>query len=121
MIIDRHETEEYPYDGEFYTTWIDESKPLDQQKEEDLILLKTKCDIQEAQKSDSGNSIKASFNVYFPFDKSVGIKITRGVLFRGNMYGMRVDGMVLGLFPTQLSGCAVYLTDNTSSNLNGSV
>lgn len=76
MIIDRDIMQEYPFDGVFYTYGIDESKPADQQVEEEIIVLETKCDIQGAQKEDSG-VISNAYNVYFPFDKSVGISIKK--------------------------------------------
>ena len=52
MIIDRDIMQEYPFDGVFYTYGIDGSKPADQQVEEEIIVLETKCDIQGAQKED---------------------------------------------------------------------
>lgn len=76
MIIDRDIMQEYPFDGVFYTYGIDGSKPADQQVEEEIIVLETKCDIQGAQKEDSG-VISNAYNVYFPFDKSVGIAIKK--------------------------------------------
>lgn len=114
MIIDRDIMQEYPFDGVFYTYGIDESKPPDQQVEEEIIVLETKCDIQGAQKEDSG-VISNAYNVYFPFDKSVGISIKKGHKFRSKMYGFSItDAIVINIIPTQLGGCAVYVKDNTS-------
>ena len=96
MIIDRDIMQEYPFDGVFYTYGIDGSKPADQQKE------------------DSG-VISNAYNVYFPFDKSVGISIKKGHKFRSKMYGFSItDAIVIDIIPTQLGGCAVYVKDNTS-------
>lgn len=111
MFIDRNLIEEYPFEGSFYKYVIDTTKPLIEQKEEEVLVLTTKCDIQEAQKSISGGNITASFNVYFPFDKKVGINIKRGMTFKGSIYGMEVNGEVIGVFPTQLGGCVCYIKD----------
>lgn len=111
MTIDREMLEEYPFRGAFYEYRIDKTKPLKEQREEEILLLETECDIQEVGKSKSGGVINASFNVYFPFDKEKGINIKRGNTFKGTMYGMEVNGKVIGVFPTQMGGCVVYLTD----------
>lgn len=109
MYID--DMEEYPFEGSFYTYGVDESKPLDEQVEEEVLVLKTQCDIQQAQKSDSGGIIISGFNVYFPFDKETGIEIKRGMTFVGDMYGLEVNGKVVSVFPTQLSGCECFVQD----------
>lgn len=114
MYINRKKIQEYPFKGYFYHIGIDESKPLDQREEETIIDLETECDIQESAKSDTSGAINASFNIYFPFDTSVGINIKRGYSFKGSMYGMEVNGTVIGVFPTQMGGCVVYLTDRTT-------
>lgn len=115
MIVNRNILQEYPFTGKFERQIIDETKPPLEQRPEMVVILETPCDIQEAQKSDTG-VIHASFNVYFPFNKEEGIKIQRGDYFSGMLYGMLVDGVVTGVFPTQMGGCQVYLTDNTSGN-----
>lgn len=115
MIIDRNIMQEYPFDGVFYTKGIDESKPLDEQEEEDIVILETKCDIQGAQTEDTG-VISNAYNVYFPFDKNIGVSIKKGNLFKGSMYGVSIkDAVVVDVIPTQLGGCAVYVKDNTTS------
>lgn len=112
MIIDRHIMQEYPFHGVFYTYGIDESLPLDQREEKEIILLETKCDIQGAQKEDSG-VISNAFNVYFPFDKSVGVNIKKGINFRGDMYGISIrNAVVVDVIPNQLGGCEVYVKEN---------
>ena len=111
MFIDRNEIEEYPYDGTFYTMQksdADNGDPLAETTEE-VVLLNTKCDIQEANKNMSGDAIISYYNVYFPFDKETGINISRGVKFRGSAYGMNVDGTVVAPIPSQLGGCSVYI------------
>lgn len=111
MDIDMSLLEEYPFNGSFYTYGVDESKPLEEQHDEEILVLETECDIQEVTNSDSGGNITASFEVFFPFDKSEGIAIKRGMIFKGNMYGLDVNGEVVGVFPTQLGGCTCYIKD----------
>lgn len=113
MFIDHDILQEYPFDGAFYTSEIDYSKPLDEQKEEEVLVLETKCDIQESGKS-LGATITATYAVYFPFDMKTGIKIKNGMEFRGDIYGLRVNGIVGGIFPSQLGGCVVYVVDKNS-------
>lgn len=113
MYIDRFETEEYPFEGEFYKKEIDKTLPPSEWVEKEVVILSTKCDIQESakQKSAASGFASVSFNIYFPFDKDCGIEIKKGMFFRGSMYNMEVEGEVIGLFPTQLGGCAVYIKD----------
>lgn len=113
MYIERDILEEYPFDGAFYTFGIDESKPLDEQVEEEILLFETKCDIQESTSTLAGGANTATFDIYFPFDKKTGVNLKRGDTFKGSFYGVKVDGMVDGIFPTQLGGCAVHLTDKS--------
>lgn len=114
MIIDREIFQEYPFEGKFYTTMIDKTKPRDEWKEEEVVILETKCDIQGAQKEDGG-VISNSYNVYFPFDIKEGIKVRKGHKFDGSMYGMTISNAdVIDVVPNQLGGCAVYVKDNTN-------
>lgn len=110
MFIDRNDISEYPFKGRFVTYTTDESKPLDEQTEVEVEVLSTVCDIQPAQKTDAGG-IRASFEIYFPFDKEKGINIKRGMTFIGSMYGLAVNGVVIDVAPSQLGGCVAYLTD----------
>lgn len=111
MITDRSLLEEYPFDGYFYESGVDETLPIEEQTDEERLVMYTECDIQESGKSQSFGNIKVSFNIYFPFDKNEGINIKRGMIFRGNMYGMEVNGVVVGVCPTQMGGCACYISD----------
>ncbi len=115
MIIDRHQIKEYPFTGAFYNKIIDKTKPRKEWKEEEVLVLETVCDIQESKRSNSG-VISDSFDVYFPFDTTKNMEIHRGMIFKGRMYGLFVDGMVLSVFPTQLGGCHVYITDYTNGD-----
>lgn len=112
MLLNRNKLKEYPFFGKFYFFRVkDESKPLHEREEEEVILLETACDIQESSKTDSAGMIKASFDVYFPFDGE-DIQIKRGHFFAGSMYGLEVNGKILGIVPTQMGGCVAYLTDS---------
>lgn len=113
MYIERGILEEYPFDGAFYTSKVDESKPLNQQVEEEVLLFETKCDIQESTSNAVGGVITGTFNVYFPFDKQKGVGVKRGDIFRGFFYGVDVVGIVDGIAPSQLGGCKVRLVDRT--------
>lgn len=108
--IDRN-ISEYPHEGHFYALTVDTSLPLDEREASETVILDTECDIQEAGSSVSGGIANASFSVYFPFDSEGEMPVRRGHLFKGRMYGMDVDGEVIGVFPTQLGGCVAYLKD----------
>lgn len=114
MVIDNEPLVEYPFKGSFYKIGIDYTKPPSQQVEEEILVLETDCDIQEAQKSDTSGNVVSTFNVYFPFDKNGEVGIQKGMIFRGSLYGVDVEGEIIGLFPTQMGGCAVYLKDRKS-------
>lgn len=103
---------DYPFDGVFYEVFIDKTKPLNQQKDEKKILFETKCDIQESTHAWSNNLIWAKYAIYFPFDvEKDSIKIKSGDYFEGNIYGLTVNGKVVGVFPSQLGGVTVYVQD----------
>lgn len=110
MAIDRSLLEEYPFEGDFYRTKSSGSGLLDRDQE-DVILLHTKCDIQESSRSNVHGFANATFGVYFPIDKVTDIEIKRGDSFRGSVYGMKVAGEVTGVFPSQLGGCVAYVKE----------
>lgn len=112
MYTNRFQLEEYPYRGVFYTVTIDESKPLDQQVETRKVLLTTQCDIVESSHTRTSDAIWSDFTIFFPFDNETDkIKIKVGNLFEANVHGMKVDGKVIGIFPSQLGGVTVYIQD----------
>lgn len=114
MVYDSSLIEEFPFMGTFYRRHIDMTKPLKERVVEEEILLETECDIQEATTSDNVGINTAIFNVYFPFDLEEGIvDLKRGDAFRGEMYGVEVNGEIDGIFPSQLGGCKVHLKDFT--------
>lgn len=123
--IDRHEIEEYPFTGEFYTSTVDMTKPLDERGETEVVVLSTVCDITEASHERYGGFVTAVYSIFVPFDKSAEdpIPVNRGMMFRANDYGVLVAGKVAGVFPSQLGGFVAYVevTDvqGSSSQNNG--
>lgn len=114
MYIDRNALEEYPFCGCFYRKEIaDTTLPPSEWMEHEVVILTTKCDIQESSKSKSGSDgfISVRYEIYFAFDKEQGVKVRKGDFFRGQMYGVEVCGEVIGISPTQLGGCEVTIKD----------
>lgn len=112
MYIDHNKLQDFPYFGQFYRIGIDESKPLDEQVEERIVIFETECDITESSHSWSNNFIWAKYAIYFPYDKEPDtIKVQLGDLFEANVYGLTVNGKVVGVFPSQLGGITVYVQD----------
>ena len=110
--IEHDKLSDYPYFGQFFRMGIDESKPLDEQFEEKIVVFETKCDITESSHSWSRNFIWAKYAIYFPFDKEgYEIMVRMGDLFEANMHGLIVNGKVVGVFPSQLAGVTVYIQD----------
>lgn len=129
MYIDRNELQEYPFEGEFYTTEIatkryDEQSqkwvpiPLDEQTETEVSILKTCCDITEASHARVNGFIKAMYSIFVPFCKKCQtIDVNRGVLFRAWQYGVLVKGKVEGVFPSQLGGYVCYVQADEIANM----
>lgn len=112
MYRDYNEINEYPFHATFYRIGVDESKPLDEQVQKEIVVFETKCDITESSHTRNNNFISASFVIYFPFNKEKEqILVKRGDLVRANQYGLLVDGKVVGVFPSQLGGCTIYIQD----------
>lgn len=110
--IEHNKLQDYPYFGQFFRIEIDESKPLDEQIEERVVIFETDCDITESSHSWSRNFIWAKYAVYFPFDKDTEeIEVKLGDLFEADMHGLIVNGKVVGVFPSQLGGVTVYVQD----------
>lgn len=116
MFTDRNSHIEFEYKGTFYR--IDDYKSPDgdlidsNQNEEETVILETMCDIQETRKAFATDVIKKEYTVYFPFKADDGLPpaLKPGIYFRSEMYGMAVDGMVTGVYPTQMGGCTAYVT-----------
>lgn len=114
MIVDRTLLEEYPYYGEFYRVYYDDSGDLKDQGDKEELVLATECDILESARSTAHGFSSATFAIYFPIDKSKKINLKRGHSFRGSIYGMEVKGEVTGVFPSQLGGCVAYIKEVSS-------
>ena len=110
MNADRTLLEEYAYEGEFYRSTRMGNGLLDE-TENEVIVLRTKCDIQESSRSNVHGFANASFGIYFPINKDEKIQVRRGDSFRGSIYGMVVEGEVTGVFPSQLGGCVAYIKE----------
>lgn len=111
MYIEYDYIQEYPFDGRFYTTGVDESKPLDEQEEIEYEILQTKCDILESSHA-NGSFLNSTFVIYLPFDKETEtVELKNGYMFSSNMYGLDVNGKIVGVFPSQLGGIKVYIQD----------
>lgn len=110
MIIDKSAIQPYPYTGSFYRYVIDESKPLDEQVMEEVLLLETECDVQQETSTDNG-TITSLCTIFFPYVKSVGINIKGGDTFRCNLNGLQINGIINVPYPNQLNVCEVTLKD----------
>ena len=112
--IDRDELVDFPFTGVFYTCKKDKNKPLTQQKEEEVVVCTVQCDIQEESNFRATATAKAVYGIYVPFDGDTGvIPVQRGMMFRGEQYGLLVKGNVIGVFPSQLGTFENY-TDKSS-------
>lgn len=107
MYTNHHGTEEYPYYATFYHLGVDESKPLDQQKEEKIVSYESACDISD---QDTGlNNDKLT--IFIPFNEDEGVlEIKLGESVEVESYGLIQKGRVLGVFPSQLGGIKVMCT-----------
>ncbi len=118
MYTDRNALQEYAYEGTFYknetNTPIDGNLLGEDSEFEDVILV-TKCDIQETNKLFNSGVITMGYTIYFPTptdeegSEKIPEQLKPGIRFRGDMYGMAVEGMVIGIYPTQMHGCVAYI------------
>ena len=107
MYTDHHGTEEYPFYATFYHLGIDESKPLDQQKEEKIVSFESVCDMSDQETGLNNDKII----LFIPFDAYEGnIEIRLGESVEIESYGLTQKGRVLGVFPSQLGGIKVMCT-----------
>lgn len=121
-----YDIEEFPYiDGVFYTYGIDMSKPLDERREEEIVVLETKFDAQKVSKIHNGVALNADYTIYWPlesnpesqgmWDKWMPIPVKRGMKFRGMANGVLIEGVVEIVVPSQLgrASCDVKVTTET--------
>lgn len=113
MIIDKDILQEYPFEGEVYRFGIDESKPLDEQVEEKILILATKCDITALGGSYTNDFITDKFQVSMPIDyKTQSVEIHKGDNFAGNINGLEVNGKIIAILPSQLDAVSFVVQDN---------
>jgi hypothetical protein len=99
--------DEYPFTATFYHLAVDETKPLNQQKEEKVITMESKCDISDSETGLNSDKI----TLFFPLDVTLGkISFTLGESVEVESYGVIQKGRVLGIFPSQLGGVKVVCT-----------
>ena len=108
---DRFITQEFPYKGIFYKMEKDLSLPPSQQKLVRVAVLEVKCNMQEAHSSQVQGLTTASYKIYFPYEKSIPFPLRRGMFFEGDLSGMPVTGEVIGVYPSQVGKCVVYIKD----------
>lgn len=109
MYSNNYEIEEYPFLATFYHLGIDDSKPLDQQKEEKVISFQVKCDV-----DDKNNGLNHDvITLYFPFDpRAEKLKNILGESVEVETYGLIQKGRVVGVRPSQLGGVKVICERN---------
>lgn len=107
MYTNHHGTEEYPFYATFYHLGVDESKPLDQQKEEKIVSFESVCDMSDQETGLNNDKIM----LFIPFDAYEGnIEIKLGESVEIESYGIIQRGRVLGVFPSQLGGIKIVCT-----------
>ena len=99
--IDKDELQDYPFQGTFYKAVKNTSSLLNPTVEE--VVAEVVCDIQKHSGVLVSNVAKAVYDVYVPFDsESDVVPVQRGMMFRGEQYGLLVSGRVTGVFPMQV-------------------
>lgn len=99
--IDKDELQDYPFSGTFYRAVKNTSSLLNPTEEE--VVAEVVCDIQKHSGVLVSNVAKAVYDVYVPFDSESDIvPVQRGMMFRGEQYGLLVSGRVTGVFPMQV-------------------
>lgn len=118
MFTDRSNLSEYPNKGYFYQSEDDlpeDGNLLSEETIQETIILETVCDIQETNKLFNSGVITMGYTLYFPIPKdddgneNIPEQLKPGIRFRGSTFGMDVDGMVIGVYPTQMHGCVAYI------------
>ena len=105
MYTDLYGIEEYPFQGVFYKIGIDDSKPLDEQVEEEIEVFSTPFDISEGLALSND-----TFKIYFPFNHyNDSLVISVGDLFKANLDGHIQRGRIISIYPSQLGGCMAVL------------
>lgn len=111
----RRNKNQYPYKGTFYikgepTTGDDGDLFGDGATEgQDEIILETVCDITETNRAFASGAITASYDVFYPLKDGEEIVIERGQMFKGEIKGLVVNGMVISIGHSQLGGVHAYI------------
>ena len=111
----RQNKNEYPYQGTFYikgepTTGDDGDLFCeDAGLSEDTIILETECDVTETSRAFSAGAITASYDVYFQISNGEKVTIQRGQMFKADVNGINVIGMVISVGHSQLGGVHAYI------------
>jgi len=103
-MFDINELEEYPFYGEFYEDVFDQFGDGSYDRN---VILATACDIQLKKSSSGSVFTTATHVVYYPKDTDIEISI--GLKFSSDMYGLGVDGLVVGIIPNPLGSVEVYI------------
>lgn len=118
MYTDRNALKEYPYEGMFYRredAIPDDGDLLAESSKPDTVILETICDVQKTDQLFNSGVISMGYTVYFPMPtssdgmESLPEGLKPGIRFKATMFDMEVDGMVMGVYPTQMHGCQVYI------------
>lgn len=111
----RRNKNEYPYQGTFYIKGepsVGDDGDLfgdGAGSVEDVIVLETKCDVTETNRAFASGAITASYDVYFPISKGETITVERGQMFKADVNGINVIGMVISVGHSQLGGVHAYI------------
>lgn len=118
----------YPFHGAFYRYAIDESKLLDEQTEEEILVYETDCNILRRAGLRQANLVVADYNIRFPLEQNPEAKgtidlykdcgVRRGYTFRGEFYGVTIEGQVEMIEPSQLGEMNVDIKVVTENGSN---
>lgn len=104
MYTDRNAVNPYPYQGYFWDVQEQTTNPdLLNSDPQPVIILETRCDIQESANRYYRNGVVSDYNIFFPFTEDINVVI--GNKFTATVHGVSIEGVVVGIFPTELEGC----------------
>ena len=125
-ISERGEDEDPYIDGVFYTYEVDEDADLDKRIPQEVLVLETHFDAQEAAKLHNGMALNVDYAIFWPlepnpeshgaWDKYMPINVKRGMRFRGIADGVLIDGEVELVIPSQLGGAKCYIKVTSESD-----
>lgn len=118
----------YPFHGAFFRYAVDEDAPLDEQTDEEILVYETDCNILRRAGLRQANLVVADYNVRFPLErnpeatgtidlyKDCGVR--RGYTFRGEFYGVTIEGQIEMIEPSQLGEMNVDIKVVTENGSN---